>query len=98
MSLGISGYLRRRGARIGKRLLGFLPANLGVRLGISDYLLRCCTRVRTNRVRFTSSTGDVFLSRSLSQSEHLEGSVLGGGLGTTVPLIEGLIRRRRPSE
>jgi hypothetical protein len=80
-SLGLSGRLCRRGVRIGQRLLGLLLMNVGVRLGVSDYLLRRCPRIRTNRVRLTPSIGDVLLSCSLSQSEHLEGPVLGGGLG-----------------
>jgi len=93
-SLGVSGYLRCRGLCFGQRLLGFLLKNVAVRLGVSDYLLRRCARIRANRIRLTPSTGEVFLSCSLSQREHLECSVLGGWLGKSIPLFQGIIHRR----
>jgi len=98
MRLSVPGHLRCRCARIGQRLLGFLLKTVGVHPGVSDYLLRGCARIRTNLGRFTPSTGDVFLSCSLGQSEHLEGMVLGSGPGRGAHLFQGLIQRRRPSE
>jgi len=98
MSLGVPGYLRGLGMRIGERFLGFLLQNVGTPLGVPNYLLRRCARIRTNRVRFTPSIRDMFLSSSLSQSEDLESLVLSSGVGASVSLFQELIHRKWPSE
>jgi hypothetical protein len=86
--LGIFGYLLCRCSRIGQSLAGFPPGTVGMRLGVSGYLLCRCSRIRPNLVSLVASTGDMFVSCSLGQNQHLKGLTLGLRIGRGMRLVQ----------
>jgi hypothetical protein len=91
--LCVPDYLFGRCACVGLRFVGVSLKIVGARLCVPDYMLGLCARVRANLVRLMMSTGDVLLSCSLGQSQHLESLTLGGGIGRGTRLLRGLVER-----
>ena len=58
-----------------------------MRLGISDYPLGHCSRFGPHLVSLVLRTGDMLVSCSLGQNQHLKGLMLGGRLGKTMCLF-----------
>jgi hypothetical protein len=96
LCLSILGYLRSTCSRIRESLAGVPPSTVGMRPGVSGYLLCRRSRFGQHPVSLVLRAGDMLVSCSLGQHQYLKGLTLGvrPGMGRYLALWLVVSRRR----